>query len=65
VCPDFPGARHSLLDRDWQLNPELGPDGLTFHHEIANKAMCFWMPHELLERPSGQRADRVECDVAE
>ena len=58
-------ARHSLIDRDRKLNSELRRDGLTFHHEIANEATCFWMTDQFLERPSSQRADRVEGDVAE
>src|SRR5439155_26476855 len=60
VCADFFRARHALIDRDRQLDPELRGDGFRLAHGLADHARRFRMPHELFERAPGQRADRVE-----
>ena len=65
VRADFFGARHPLVDRDRQLDAELRRHRFGFRHDFADRRGRVGMPDQLFERPAGQRADRVERDVAE
>src|SRR4051794_28787817 len=65
VRTNFFCAGHPLLDRDRQLDPELPGDRLGFGHDFADHGGRVRMADQLLQRPAGECADRVEGDVAE
>ena len=44
---------------------ELGRDGFDFGHDVADQRRNVRIAHHLRERRMGQRADRIERDVAQ
>ena len=58
-------AGHPLIDRDRQLDAEPRRHRLGFHHQLAHQPRDVRMARQLLERSAGQRADRIERDVAQ
>jgi hypothetical protein len=65
VRPDLLRARHALLNRDRERDVQLRGDRFGLRHHLSNDFRHFRMAHQIFERPTGQRADRVEGDVAE
>ncbi len=65
VRPDLFRASHALLNGDRELDVQLRGDRFGLGHDFPDDVRHFGMPHQFFERAAGQRANRVEGDVAE
>ena len=65
MLPDFFCTRHSLIDGDRQLHPQLAGDRFHFLHDGAYQRGNARIAHHLNQRGSRECADRIQRSVSQ